>query len=128
MPAPATPAACAWKARNTGSRKATCCTSASTSERVAPKSAGKAADLRGAELCALPDRVVRRDLAGPTRPAGLRGECPPASAWRRMPPPLFRPDGLQATQDSDRRLARKRRSEEHTSEIQSLMRISYAVF
>ena len=32
-PAPAMPAACAWKARNTGSRKATSCISASTSDR-----------------------------------------------------------------------------------------------
>src|SRR3546814_2698854 len=73
-----------------------------------------------------------------------------------MPPPLFRPEGLQATPGSDRRLAVKSgaplcacgplcksergcecpwgrnkgggRSEEHTSELQSLMRISYAVF
>src|SRR3546814_9751196 len=49
------------------------------------------------------DCTLRRNLTGPARPAGLRGECPPASAWRR-------------------------RSEEHTSELQSLMRISYAVF
>ena len=36
-PAPAMPAACAWRARNTWSRKATCCTSASTSEPVGRK-------------------------------------------------------------------------------------------
>src|SRR3546814_13410360 len=36
---------------------------------------------------------------GPARPAGLRGECPPASALRRLPPPLFRPEGLRATPD-----------------------------
>src|SRR3546814_9099012 len=44
----------------------------------------------------------------PVRPAGLRGEIKgEASAARRMP---------------------EDRSEEHTSELQSLMRISYAVF
>src|SRR3546814_8733094 len=40
--------------------------------------------------------------------------------------------GIDADDEADlamrRRLARDRRSEEHTSELQSLMRISYAVF
>src|SRR3546814_11281927 len=42
------------------------------------------------------DCTLRRNLTGPARPAGLRGECPPASAWRRLPPPCFRPEGLPA--------------------------------
>src|SRR3546814_7196033 len=93
---------------------------------------------------------------GPARPAGLRGECPPASALRRLPPPLFRPEGLRATPDCGSQAWEKARlpcfaplkrsaswnagerilfvgrkpfrSEEHTSELQSLMRNSYAVF
>src|SRR3546814_1213460 len=114
---------------------------------------------------------------GPARPAGLRGECPPASALRRLPPPLFRPEGLRATPDCGSQawekarlpcfaplkrsaswnagerilfvgrkpfhacdsckpdvghihtaLCARIRSEEHTSELQSLMRISYADF
>src|SRR3546814_17276473 len=58
--------------------------------------------------CMSSDRGARRKMTVPSRRAGLRGECPPASAWLRMPPPLFLPEGLQATPDSDRRLARKR--------------------
>src|SRR5690606_4151787 len=30
-----------------------------------------------------------RNLTRPLRPAGLQGECPPASAWRRMPPLIW---------------------------------------
>src|SRR3546814_10829930 len=42
-----------------------------------------------------------------------------AGQWRRKPGSLARPEA---------QLLPKRRSEEHTSELQSLMRISYAVF
>src|SRR3546814_6451675 len=38
------------------------------------------------------------------------------------------PRGVQASVDRPRSASRRRRSEEHTSELQSLMRISYAVF
>src|SRR3546814_11884249 len=38
------------------------------------------------------------------------------------------PEGKAAMEDMLRELARLLRSEEHTSELQSLMRISYAVF
>src|SRR3546814_3576740 len=41
--------------------------------------------------------------------------------------PMFRPDGHDAT-FGEFDPAAKHRSEEHTSELQSLMRISYAVF
>src|SRR3546814_3915503 len=34
----------------------------------------------GRVSCFLSDRVPRRDLTGPARPARLRGNCPPASA------------------------------------------------
>src|SRR3546814_8848492 len=36
--------------------------------------------------------------------------------------------GIPSAQGASSRLARRQRSEEHTSELQSLMRISYAVF
>src|SRR3546814_10769876 len=38
------------------------------------------------------------------------------------------PDLSRRASDRDRRRGRQHRSEEHTSELQSLMRISYAVF
>src|SRR3546814_5783367 len=46
-----------------------------------------------------------------------------AAAVRRPAPDLLRARGLRPVQRPD-----PRRSEEHTSELQSLMRISYAVF
>src|SRR3546814_4973811 len=54
-------------------------------------------------------RPGRRDRGGPGRPAA-------ALFRRRLPPDRTRRDRLAG------------RSEEHTSELQSLMRISYAVF
>src|SRR3546814_3042898 len=41
---------------------------------------------------------------------------------------LISPGGLDLAQDGKRLVRRDLRSEEHTSELQSLMRISYAVF
>src|SRR3546814_4385242 len=55
---------------------------------------------------------------------GLRGPLIAAGATP-VPVPLDR-EGLRV--DEGRRLAPAARSEEHTSELQSLMRISYAVF
>src|SRR3546814_9045185 len=56
-----------------------------------------------------------------------------SEAWDRFPDPcqaLAEPNGLLAFGGdlSPRRLLAAYRSEEHTSELQSLMRISYAVF
>src|SRR3546814_8785845 len=50
-------------------------------------------------------------------------------ALGRFDAELFQPDILGVGQDADRndRVAEIMRSEEHTSELQSLMRISYAV-
>src|SRR3546814_7203408 len=48
--------------------------------------------------------------------------CPPAPIKRELPTAL--PGELIQKNGADRRI----RSEEHTSELQSLMRISYAVF
>src|SRR3546814_8751846 len=67
-------------------------------ERVAPSRRGKLHNLR--------------DPAPPTRSLVER-----ACRWQ---PPHYRQASAQS--------ARGRRSEEHTSELQSLMRISYAVF
>src|SRR3546814_3800791 len=41
---------------------------------------------------------------------------------------LFERSGAGAYRHGDQRYLRRRRSEEHTSELQSLMRLSYAVF
>src|SRR3546814_6345701 len=66
-------------------------------------------DLATADLAEVDDRAVARDVPGRLQP--LRsGE---ARAWRQADP--VRQVGVG-------------RSEEHTSELQSLMRISYAVF
>src|SRR3546814_2638975 len=75
-----------------------------------------------------PGRRRRQSLPGDRRLAGLRlsrhegeAEAAPAHRGQRLPPraqPAAHP----------LRRARARRSEEHTSELQSLMRIPYAVF
>src|SRR3546814_8255284 len=65
--------------------------------------------------CCRPDRARRRRSS----PAGNPRRCREARAGRyRSRPPSGLPRGRR----------RPRRSEEHTSELQSLMRISYAVF
>src|SRR3546814_8049338 len=65
-----------------------------------------------------PPRSTRTDTLFPYTTL-FRSRCPPAPAGRRpcRPCPAAAPGG-----------AASRRSEEHTSELQSLMRISYAVF
>src|SRR3546814_2512631 len=69
-------------------------------------------------------RVPRRDLA-------LRGRLAPARPWRQHHPPE-EIAGRERRGPAPGHLARgsgeAARSEEHTSELQSLMRISYAVF
>src|SRR3546814_3532174 len=60
------------------------------------------------------------------RPAGDRG-CRLDAAVRRRPLAHRRDDRLRHRRSGDH-LRRLHRSEEHTSELQSLMRISYAVF
>src|SRR3546814_3126886 len=73
------------------------------------------------------------DCAQPQR----RGNPPPpGSTRRRLPSPGSRPLQRRSFRlypspfavPSDPRLSLDKRSEEHTSELQSLMRISYAVF
>src|SRR3546814_1341339 len=88
--------------------------------RVAPRHPRRAASLR----------LTRRDhpcWTGyrncPRRARGRR----PGGAWRRAPPNETGAWRARHGQRRDRR-ASSERSEEHTSELQSLMRISYAVF
>src|SRR3546814_3956991 len=55
------------------------------------------------------------------------------SIWRNRPPPcpaklLVHPDRYSGKSSTEKRQEIAGRSEEHTSELQSLMRISYAVF
>src|SRR3546814_2118574 len=64
----------------------------------------------------LPRRVWRAALR---QTQGERGDCCAAAPQNRAP---------LAKSSSSRTWARTWRSEEHTSELQSLMRISYAVF
>src|SRR3546814_1139367 len=93
-------------------------------------------DTSDPRVCPTPDLDNGREPKHPKHPK-RDPRCPPCD-----PPPLceldclVRPEfhcGQELTEDdlnalvrwTDRRLAR---SEEHTSELQSLMRISYAVF
>src|SRR3546814_8668704 len=103
-----------------------------------------------------PPRSTRTDTLFPYTPLcrSLRGECPPASACGGCLLLYFAPKACRSRRAADRGLAgepdflsllvdrrasrtrvrmplgakSRRRSEEHTSELQSLMRISYAVF
>src|SRR3546814_3991252 len=58
--------------------------------------------------------------------AGKLSPCQPSDSRARQVGVRIRPD--QRTLAVARNALRPRRSEEHTSELQSLMRISYAVF
>src|SRR5690606_14760985 len=52
-------------------------------------------------------RTPRRDLTGPARPAGLRGQCPPASACGECLLLDFAPKACRSRRAVDRRLAVK---------------------
>src|SRR3546814_1612079 len=58
---------------------------------------------------------------------GSSGSAPPASRIRSSPASMGR-QGSQSVRRDQPRSPFPSRSEEHTSELQSLMRISYAVF
>src|SRR3546814_7897307 len=78
-----------------------------------------------------PPRSTRTDTLFPYTTRFRSGQAAPCLSDTRHYP--FRPAcrGADATGhdgDAGRKSAGKRRSEEHTSELQSLMRISYAVF
>src|SRR3546814_6626889 len=74
-----------------------------------------------------PPRSTRTDTLFPYttlfRSQGGRSPCPDSASRNRRRQPRSAPPCAPRY-----RRARSRRSEEHTSELQSLMRISYAVF
>src|SRR3546814_9081577 len=95
----------------------------------------------------LPPRSTRPDTRFPYTTRFRSGETTTATptptedaaAWRNMVPKEFRDDPalkdykdfggfVKSHVNLTRLLGREPRSEEHTSELQSLMRISYAVF
>src|SRR3546814_1009218 len=67
-------------------------------------------DTRAEDWLRSPPQTPRRPRWKHSRSPQCRRSPPPPSCWCREPPPA------------------QKRSEEHTSELQSLMRISYAVF
>src|SRR3546814_4669953 len=73
-------------------------------------------------------RRARRSGPAPWKPRKASYQCSPKPAnieyWSCQIPP----DGCQSAMTADLHRILYRRSEEHTSELQSLMRISYAVF
>src|SRR3546814_8064740 len=75
-------------------------------------------------------RPARQSRPDPARPGAEDPAAGRLTGARRIPFPIT--ETLHDTQDAQyrdrRRPARYARSEEHTSELQSLMRISYAVF
>src|SRR3546814_8322782 len=82
-----------------------------------------------------PPRSTRTDTLFPyttlfrSRPRkGWLGELHRPGHRRPGPQGTARPGRPEQGDPGQRRLRRPRRSEEHTSELQSLMRISYAVF
>src|SRR3546814_1174557 len=81
---------------------------------------GHAVDERVVAACARDRRAVERRLLALTALGGI--------AAARMEQATARPIELARHDAGDRRQALGGRSEEHTSELQSLMRISYAVF
>src|SRR3546814_1508602 len=79
------------------------------------------------------DMDAAQALAEPLRPifdeAGMQLEISTPDRWHlRLPPDTPLPDFAAPEQALGEDLAQHLRSEEHTSELQSLMRISYAVF
>src|SRR3546814_8392297 len=85
-------------------------------------------DVCSSDLNLFPNRIVVEDA--PRRPAGLVGERIVAVVV--IAPAIERDHAGNADEIQRDRVeqivGRHRRSEEHTSELQSLMRISYAVF
>src|SRR3546814_5254960 len=77
---------------------------------------------RGPESRRARSRTGNRTCPGGSRRVAAHLRCPSASDWR---PPVVSEPGIHATGN---RTTKQHRSEEHTSELQSLMRISYAVF
>src|SRR3546814_4107469 len=72
--------------------------------------------------------VCSSDLSTSSRAAFARHTIPMKSKNRSRYARTPRPSSYSRTSPCSRTRASSRRSEEHTSELQSLMRISYAVF
>src|SRR3546814_7334054 len=73
-------------------------------------------------------RVLRNRPHEVAEPAHLAFEVQPGVADTPLAPVQREPDRLCRIVRSPRQCPQVERSEEHTSELQSLMRISYAVF
>src|SRR3546814_8821289 len=75
-------------------------------------------------------RYVHADSRSPDQPSYIRAPRPDRAASGGRPIPLDKRAHLQWRRDLRDAAPQERlaRSEEHTSELQSLMRISYAVF
>src|SRR3546814_7127643 len=93
---------------------------------LCPLSQGPCQRSRGPLLPSVLDTVPAHLQQADRARAGGRRAVPRRAAWRKMPGPQ---PGQASSRSAGADLARRiRRSEEHTSELQSLMRISYAVF
>src|SRR3546814_7598620 len=77
-----------------------------------------------------PPRSTRTDTLFPytTLFRSVEGGDAPSRRERRAPRPRMARPSAQGRVAGVPRMSHRRRSEEHTSELQSLMRISYAVF
>src|SRR3546814_1903913 len=82
-----------------------------------------------------PSKLVGRENAAGAKRSISRALTPSSSCWRNMTGKywsdgsrVFRRAAIQRWRASSSPESRLRRSEEHTAELQSLMRISYAVF
>src|SRR3546814_6704760 len=81
--------------------------------------------------------MASKAALSPPRAAATRASSPwGVAAWGRglciaavtVPMPASSPHSIPTTDHWMQRISKRFRSEEHTSELQSLMRISYAVF
>src|SRR3546814_4287629 len=85
----------------------------------------------GVQTWALPICLTgakRREFGRRPPVRGRRGNKHAVPASRPTQPPAFKAASGNSTQKTQFQANRNCRSEEHTSELQSLMRISYAVF
>src|SRR3546814_5542931 len=78
----------------------------------------------------LPDTTLFRSAVRRTEPTSVHGGTTRPKVRRLLPPhtPIRRPARGSPTRENLTVVVQTPRSEEHTSELQSLMRISYAVF
>src|SRR3546814_10689233 len=85
--------------------------------------------LRSSDLSPPPSpRPAAPPPMSPATPIAIRPKRSPSSGCSRTRPSSNMHPAAAGTRKYWRRCCMKRRSDEHTSELQSLMRISYAVF